>query len=132
MHPRHGEQAGTSNWSTNTGTRVCVCVCSQAAAKVSGALLMAVMRGRSSEGIDFLDDCARAVVVVGIPYPPLYESSVRLKRAFNRDHEALLGSGDDWYAAEAFRAVNQAIGEPPQHLLVLCRSCFMTESHSTL
>lgn len=68
------------------------------------------MRGRSSEGVDFLDDCARAVVVVGIPYPPLYETTVRLKRAFNQDHAALLGSGDDWYAAEAFRAVNQAIG----------------------
>ena len=85
--------------------------CRQAAAKVSGAVLLAVMRGRSSEGVDFLDDCARAVVVVGIPYPPLYETSVRLKRSFNQDHEAQLGSGDDWYAAEAFRAVNQAIGE---------------------
>ncbi len=79
--------------------------------KAQGAVLLAVMRGRSSEGVDFLDDCARAVVVVGIPYPPLYETSVRLKRSFNQDHEALLGSGDDWYAAEAFRAVNQAIGE---------------------
>ncbi|KAL3156754.1 hypothetical protein ABBQ38_001029 [Trebouxia sp. C0009 RCD-2024] len=73
------------------------------------------MRGRSSEGVDFLDDCARAVVVVGIPYPPLYETSVRLKRAFNQDHAALLGSGDDWYAAEAFRAVNQAIGRLIRH-----------------
>ena len=94
-------------------------MCRQAAAKVTGALLMAVMRGRSSEGVDFLDECARAVVVVGIPYPPLYETSVRLKRAFNRDHEALLGSGDDWYAAEAFRAVNQAIGGCHSALVVL-------------
>lgn len=95
----------------------------------SGAVLLAVMRGRSSEGVDFLDDCARAVVIVGIPYPPLYETSVRLKRSFNQDHAALLGSGDDWYAAEAFRAVNQAIGEetilllltwfPPAVLLLL-------------
>lgn len=68
------------------------------------------MRGRSSEGVDFLDACARAVLVVGIPYPPLYDVTVRLKRAFNHEHEALLGSGDDWYAAEAFRAVNQAVG----------------------
>ena len=82
------------------------------------------MRGRSSEGVDFLDECARAVVVVGIPYPPLYETSVRLKRAFNRDHEALLGSGDDWYAAEAFRAVNQAIGRSKFTLLVF--SCVWT------
>ncbi|DBB13972.1 TPA: Fanconi anemia group J protein [Trebouxia sp. C0006] len=87
----------------------------QAAAKGQGAVLLAVMRGRSSEGVDFLDDCARAVVVVGIPYPPLYETSVRLKRVFNHDHEALLGSGDDWYAAEAFRAVNQAIGRLIRH-----------------
>ncbi|DBA96498.1 TPA: hypothetical protein ACH3X1_015378 [Trebouxia sp. C0004] len=87
----------------------------QAAAKTQGAVLLAVMRGRSSEGVDFLDDCARAVVVVGIPYPPLYETSVRLKRMFNHDHEALLGSGDDWYAAEAFRAVNQAIGRLIRH-----------------
>ena len=94
---------------------------------------MAVMRGRSSEGVDFMDDCARAVVVVGIPYPPLYETSVRLKRAFNRDHEALLGSGDDWYAAEAFRAVNQAIGGSHFTLTCpVCCSCCMTESHSTL
>ena len=79
--------------------------------KPEGAVLLAVMRGRSSEGVDFLDDCARAVVVIGIPFPPLYETTVRLKRSFNQDHEAVLGSGDDWYTAEAFRAVNQAIGE---------------------
>lgn len=72
------------------------------------------MRGRSSEGVDFLDACARAVLVVGIPYPPLYDVTVRLKRAFNHEHQAMLGSGDDWYAAEAFRAVNQAVGESQQ------------------
>lgn len=77
------------------------------------------MRGRSSEGVDFLDACARAVLVIGIPYPPLYDVTVRLKRAFNHDHEALLGSGDDWYAAEAFRAVNQAVGK----LLCSCVLC---------
>ena len=86
-------------------------MCREAAVKAKGAVLLAVMRGRSSEGVDFLDDCARAVVVIGIPFPPLYETTVRLKRSFNQDHEAVLGSGDDWYTAEAFRAVNQAIGE---------------------
>lgn len=87
------------------------CVCREAAEQPSGATLLAVMRGRSSEGVDFLDACARAVIVVGIPYPPLYDVTVRLKRAFNHEHEALLGSGDEWYAAEAFRAVNQAVGK---------------------
>jgi len=34
-----------------------------------GAILMAVCRGRISEGLDFSDKAARAVIVVGIPYP---------------------------------------------------------------
>ena len=34
-----------------------------------GAILFAVCRGKASEGIDFTDEMARAVVVIGIPYP---------------------------------------------------------------
>lgn len=34
-----------------------------------GALLIAVCRGKVSEGLDFTDDNARAVVAVGIPFP---------------------------------------------------------------
>lgn len=37
--------------------------------KVSGAILMGVCRGRISEGLDFSDNAARCVVVIGIPYP---------------------------------------------------------------
>lgn len=33
------------------------------------ALLMCVCRGKLSEGIDFADDAARAIFVVGVPYP---------------------------------------------------------------
>ena len=47
---------------------------------------------------------------VGIPYPPLMDVRVRLKRRHNDANAALLGSGSAWYAAEAFRAVNQAVG----------------------
>ena len=102
--------------------------CREAAEKSHGAILLAVMRGRSSEGVDFLDACARAVLVVGIPYPPLYDVTVRLKRAFNHEHQAMLGSGDDWYAAEAFRAVNQAVGESQQHKLCEEPRAFMLSS----
>ena len=49
-------------------------------------------------------------VQVGIPYPPLMDTRVRLKRQHNDANAALLGSGSSWYAAEAFRAVNQAVG----------------------
>ena len=33
------------------------------------AMLMCVCRGKLSEGIDFADDAARAIFVIGIPYP---------------------------------------------------------------
>ncbi len=31
--------------------------------------MLAVCRGKLSEGLDFSDDAARAVIIVGIPYP---------------------------------------------------------------
>jgi len=34
-----------------------------------GAILMGVCRGRISEGLDFSDNAARCVIIVGIPYP---------------------------------------------------------------
>ena len=39
-----------------------------------GGLLFAVFRGKMSEGIDFSDRSARAVIAVGIPYPNVYVS----------------------------------------------------------
>ncbi|KAJ4457912.1 putative Fanconi anemia group J protein [Paratrimastix pyriformis] len=48
-----------------------------------GALLFAVCRGKVSEGIDFADEYARGVVVVGIPYPNLKSVEVELKRQYN-------------------------------------------------
>ena len=44
-----------------------------------GAILMGVCRGRISEGLDFSDDAARCVIVVGIPYPQLMDPRVQLK-----------------------------------------------------
>lgn len=37
--------------------------------KLNGAILMGVCRGRISEGLDFSDNAARCVIMVGIPYP---------------------------------------------------------------
>ena len=34
-----------------------------------GAILMGVCRGRISEGLDFSDNAARCVIIVGIPFP---------------------------------------------------------------
>ncbi|KAI6230861.1 Fanconi anemia group J protein [Aphelenchoides fujianensis] len=72
-----------------------------------GAIMFAVCRGKMSEGIDFADCHCRAVVIVGIPYPPLMDPRVVLKRKFltyrHAKNKAEM-SPDDWYKIEAIRA----------------------------
>lgn len=87
-------------------------------AKGRGALLMAVFRGKVSEGIDFADDAARAVITIGIPYPNVREVSVNLKKEYNdvvRKTSPEIMPGGDWYASQAFRALNQALGRCIRH-----------------
>ncbi len=43
---------------------------------IDGALLIAVCRGKVSEGLDFTDDNARAVVTIGIPFPNIKDLQV--------------------------------------------------------
>jgi hypothetical protein len=43
---------------------------------MTGALFLAVCRGKVSEGLDFADNNARAVIVVGIPYPNVKDTQV--------------------------------------------------------
>lgn len=84
----------------------------------SGALLLAVYRGKVSEGINFADRAARAVITIGIPYPSFGEIGVALKRNYNdiaRSTNSNLVSGQAWYEAQAFRALNQALGRCIRH-----------------
>ncbi len=46
-------------------------------AQGAGALLMAVVGAKLSEGLNFADDLARAVVVVGLPYPNLASTELK-------------------------------------------------------
>ena len=46
------------------------------AEKHNGALLLGVYRGRASEGLDFSDNYARAVIAIGIPYPNVKDIQV--------------------------------------------------------
>ncbi|KRY10364.1 Fanconi anemia group J -like protein, partial [Trichinella patagoniensis] len=94
--------------------------------KCNGALLLAVYRGKISEGVDFADQQARAVVTVGIPYPDMEDMRIRLKIQYNNERlknakriaeMAPLISGDQWYRAQAFRALNQALGRCLRHKL---------------
>ncbi|RNF22456.1 putative helicase [Trypanosoma conorhini] len=87
-----------------------------------GAVLLAVCRGKISEGIDFADNHGRCVVVAGIPFANHTELFVRLKRAYltrvashRPKVRGKLFTGDDWYVNEAMRAVNQCVGRVIRH-----------------
>ncbi|XP_057392490.1 Fanconi anemia group J protein isoform X2 [Balaenoptera acutorostrata] len=82
-----------------------------------GALLVAVCRGKVSEGLDFSDDNARAVITIGIPFPNVKDLQVELKRQYNDQHSKLRGllPGRQWYEIQAYRALNQALGRCIRH-----------------
>lgn len=88
-------------------------------ARLTGAILMAVFRGKVSEGIDFSDEDARAVITIGIPYPNIKDVGVNLKKDYNdsknRGQVSSLLNGREWYSAQAFRALNQALGRCIRH-----------------
>ncbi|XP_035239801.1 Fanconi anemia group J protein isoform X2 [Anguilla anguilla] len=82
-----------------------------------GALLIAVCRGKVSEGLDFTDDNARAVVTIGIPFPNIKDLQVELKMKYNDQHCKARGllPGGRWYEIQAYRALNQALGRCIRH-----------------
>ena len=98
----------------------------------SGAVMLAVFRGKVSEGIDFKDEKCRAVFVVGVPFPSIADFRVTVKRNFYDDVKAArefphvaedcdvpvlqLCSGQEWYTKQGYRAVNQAIGRCIRHV----------------
>lgn len=84
-----------------------------------GAIFMAVIRAKISEGIDFTDIYGRAVVIIGIPYAPSEDPRVQLKKEYLDERQDAennkLMSGSEWYALDAVRAANQAIGRVIRH-----------------
>ncbi|KAG8176684.1 hypothetical protein JTE90_002676 [Oedothorax gibbosus] len=82
-----------------------------------GALLFAVCRGKVSEGIDFADNFARAVITIGIPFPNYKDAQVDLKKKYNDKYseQRKLMKGSEWYETQAFRALNQALGRCIRH-----------------
>ncbi|MED6206845.1 hypothetical protein PIB30_030513, partial [Stylosanthes scabra] len=92
---------------------------SQEGCKKGGAALLGVCRGKVSEGIDFSDDNARVVIIIGIPFPNINDIQVSLKKKYNDMYKSSknLLSGSEWYCHQAFRALNQAAGRCIRHKL---------------
>ena len=83
-------------------------------------ILLAVFRGKMSEGISFNDDNARGVICIGIPFPNARDRSILAKKSYNDEQRKLkkrtgLLPGGDWYSQEAFRAIAQALGRCIRH-----------------
>jgi len=86
----------------------------KAASSRGGALFLGVYRGKASEGLDFTDAQARAVILVGIPFPSLTDTKVDEKKRYNDRNKCKL-TGDAWYTREAYIAINQALGRVVRH-----------------
>ncbi|KAF9778687.1 helicase C-terminal domain-containing protein [Thelephora terrestris] len=87
--------------------------------KCNGAILMAVVGAKLSEGLNFADDLARAVVMVGLPYPNASspELKERLKYVSNLSKQKgeKEDAGKELYENLCMNAVNQSIGRAIRH-----------------
>lgn len=103
--------------------------------KARGALLLSVVGGKMSEGINFSDRLGRCVVIVGLPYPNInspewkarieYIESSTINRLMNgttatstTKEQATAKAKQvarDFYENACMRAVNQSIGRAIRH-----------------
>ncbi|XP_022825597.1 ATP-dependent DNA helicase DDX11 [Spodoptera litura] len=80
----------------------------------NGALLLSVVGGKLSEGLNFSDDLGRCVIVVGMPYPNV--KSPELQEKMNYLNKTAGGSaGNIYYENLCMKAVNQCIGRAVRH-----------------
>ena len=88
-----------------------------------GGLLLSVVGGKISEGINFADKLGRAIVVVGLPFPNVQSARWKAKleyvekstvdRGGSRDEGK--AAGREFYEYACMRAVNQSIGRAIRH-----------------
>lgn len=74
-----------------------------------GAILLSVIGGKLSEGLNFSDDLGRCVIVVGLPFPNINNPEMAEKMRF-LDRSLGNGSGAEYYENICMKAVNQCIG----------------------
>ncbi|KAJ5252447.1 hypothetical protein N7489_002857 [Penicillium chrysogenum] len=95
----------------------------------SGALLLSIVGGKLSEGINFSDKLGRGVFIIGLPFPNIrsavwqakiqYLEEKTYKQASGTEPErkaAGKAAGRDFYENSCMRAVNQCIGRAIRHV----------------
>ncbi|XP_004461898.2 ATP-dependent DNA helicase DDX11 isoform X2 [Dasypus novemcinctus] len=97
----------------------CIKSCGQAAGMVTGALLLSVVGGKMSEGINFSDDLGRCVVMVGMPYPNVTSPELQEKMAYLDQTlprtPGQVPPGKAVVENLCMKAVNQSIGRAIRH-----------------
>lgn len=94
-----------------------------------GAVLCGVFRGRNAEGSNFPYEEARGVVLVGVPFADYSDPVVKAQIGFfNRERR---GMGQRWYAMDALRAANQALGRGIRHRDDWCNFILMDSRYQT-
>ncbi|XP_064403887.1 general transcription and DNA repair factor IIH helicase subunit XPD-like [Halichondria panicea] len=73
-----------------------------------GAVLLAIARGKVSEGVDFVDHYGRAVIMVGIPY--VYTQSRILKARLEYLRDTFQIKESDFLTFDAMRHAAQCVG----------------------
>ncbi|GMM38213.1 DNA helicase [Saccharomycopsis crataegensis] len=85
----------------------------------TGAVLLSVVGGKVSEGINFSNDLARAVIMIGLPYPNLFSGEIISKRKYLEDTvlqqpggtpQAAKAKSVEFYENLCMRAINQSVG----------------------
>ncbi|CCE82219.1 Piso0_001932 [Millerozyma farinosa CBS 7064] len=87
------------------------------------AIIFAVVGGKLSEGINFADDLARAVIMVGMPYPNVTSADLIARKEFiektileeNGNVKDARTASKTFYDNLCMRAVNQSIGRSIRH-----------------
>jgi len=94
-------------------------------ARSGGAVLLCVVGGKLSEGINFKDELGRLVVMVGLPYANVGDAELRARMDHLDEGAGNQGRGRAYYEALCMRGVNQSVGRAIRHVgdyacIVLC------------
>jgi len=101
----------------------------KAAKTNKGAILLAVFRGRNSEGSNFPYEEARGIFNVGLPYADYKDPFVKAQIEYLNRRKPRLGNL--WYIMDAFRAANQALGRGIRHRDDWCHFYLMDRRYAT-
>ncbi|KAJ3659284.1 hypothetical protein Zmor_010980 [Zophobas morio] len=82
--------------------------------KSGNALLLSVVGGKLSEGLNFSDDLGRCIIVVGLPYANITAPDLKEKMTYLDKTEGS-GAGKMFYEGMCMKAVNQSIGRAVRH-----------------